>query len=105
VKCWNTERRIGCCAGRTTGQETSVFDVSRKETEWRRPLCAVAKVHVNYLERGSEVDIITSRLFVSLGDWPRYPSFLRTLMLYPQFASGPCPVTLESNPHAHSIFM
>jgi len=32
MKFWNTARRIGCCAGTTTGQETSLFDVSRKET-------------------------------------------------------------------------
>ena len=32
MKCCNTARRIGCCAGRTTGKGSSVFDVSRKET-------------------------------------------------------------------------
>jgi len=32
----------------------------------------------NYLERGIEVAVITSRLFVLLGDWPRNPSFLLT---------------------------
>ena len=32
----------------------------------------------NYLRPDSEVAVITSRLFVSLGDWPRNPSFLWT---------------------------
>ena len=27
------------------------------------------------------------------------------LKLYPQFSSRPCPVTRESNPHAHTLFM
>jgi hypothetical protein len=59
----------------------------------------------NYLERGSKMAVITSRLFVSLGDWPRNPSFLWTSESYPQFSNGLCSVTLESNPHAYSIFM
>ena len=44
----------------------------------------------NYLERGSEVAVITSRLFVSLGDWPRNPSF----SLNPYVVPTICPWTL-----------
>jgi len=59
----------------------------------------------DYLGRGIEVAVITSRLFVSLGDWPRKPSFLLTPKLSLQFASGTYPDTLESNSHAHSLFI
>jgi hypothetical protein len=39
-------------------------------------------VLTNYLERGSELLVITSRLFVSLGNWPRNPFCHWTLKLF-----------------------
>jgi hypothetical protein len=55
-------REVLC--GSANGQNSGC-DVSNRETEWRRPLCVLL---TNYLERGSELLVITSRLFVSLDD-------------------------------------
>ena len=45
MKCCNTARRIGCCAGRTTGKGSSVFDVSRKETRGPGSVVGIATAY------------------------------------------------------------